>query len=104
MTQSQLNPDDVILRKITAAAGRDPSLFGKLESTMVFDHVGVRGIATITTPGVLDRQMSERRQYQATMARPQGTVTVSCWTTAKAMQQAIAIFQKLAEGTGLAKH
>ncbi|CDZ45863.1 TonB family protein [Neorhizobium galegae] len=104
MTQSQLNSDDVILKKITAAAGRDPSLFGKIESTMVFDHDGVRGIAAVTTPSFFEQQISERRQYQATMVRPQGTVTVSCWTTAKAMQHAISIFQKIAEGTGLAKH
>ncbi|MGZ2426564.1 protein TonB [Rhizobium laguerreae] len=103
MTQSQLNADDVILKKITAAAGREPSLFGKVESTIVFDHDGVRGIATITTPALFDRHMSDRRQYQATMVRPQGTVTVSCWMTAKAMPHAIAMFQKIAEGTGLAK-
>ncbi|MBY5637566.1 TonB C-terminal domain-containing protein [Rhizobium leguminosarum] len=103
MTQSQVNADDVILKKITAAAERDPSLFGKVESTTVFDHDGVRGIATITTPSFFDRQLSERRQYQATMVRPRGTVTVSCWTTAEAMPHAIAMFQKIAEGTGLAK-
>ncbi|WP_105418170.1 TonB family protein [Neorhizobium sp. T25_27] len=103
MTQSQLNADDVILKKITAAARREPLLFGKVESTIVFDHDGVRGIATITTPALFDRHMSDRRQYQATMVRPQGTVTVSCWTTAKAMPHAIAMFQKIAEGTGLAK-
>ncbi len=102
VTQSQLNADDVIVKKITAAAGRDPSLFGKVESTIVFDHNGVRGIATITTPALFDRHMSDRRQYQATMVRPQGTVTVSCWTTAKTMPHAIAMFQKIAEGTGLA--
>ncbi|NEJ25863.1 TonB family protein [Rhizobium leguminosarum] len=102
VTQSQLNADDVILKKITAAAGRDPSLFGKVESTIVFDHDGVRGIASITTPALFDRQMPDRRQYQATMVRPQGTVTVS-WTTAKAVPHAIAMFQKIAEGTGLAK-
>ncbi|WP_332305647.1 TonB family protein [Rhizobium sp. GR12] len=101
-TQSQLNGDDVLLKKITSAYGRDPSLFGKTESVFVFEHDGVRGVAIITTPAIFDRRMPERRQYRATMVRPQGAVTVSCWATAKAMPHAIMMFQKVAEGTGLA--
>ncbi|MFK4771457.1 hypothetical protein [Rhizobium sp. ZW T2_16] len=71
--QGQLNADDVILKKITAKVRSDPSLFGRVESIMVFEHERVTGIVHIVTGGIFRKQTPDLREYESGHRQTGGT-------------------------------